>query len=215
MPPARGRILYAVVGVLWAAVVAFGLSRLWKYEATAGAAALPPTAWPTGTHVSRTPGLPTLVLLTHPKCPCSRATLDELAALMTDCRGKLAATVLMLRPDGMPDGWERSDLWDSAAAIPGVSVASDVGGAESRRFGAATSGQSLLYAADGRLLFAGGITGSRGHRGDNDGRATVTALVLGTTAAASGPAATPVFGCPLSNDPSACPKEGTPPCHSR
>lgn len=216
MSPARGRILYAVVGLLWATTVGFGVSRLWSYDGTAGAPARAPGDWPAETHVSRTPGLPTLVLLVHPHCPCSRATIGELAALMTRCRGKLATTVLMLRPEGKPDGWERTDLWDSAAAISGVSVVSDVGGAESRRFGAATSGQALLYAADGRLLFAGGITESRGHSGDNAGRAAITALVLGTakTAVAS-PAVTPVYGCPLSNNASPCTNEGAPACPSR
>ena len=44
---------------------------------------------------------------------------------MTDCDGKISAAVLMLRPAGMPVGWERTDLWDSAASIPGVLVTGD------------------------------------------------------------------------------------------
>ena len=216
MSRARGRILYAVVGLLWATGVVVGVTLLWRYEGAAGAAARAPGDWPGDTHVSRTLGLPTLVLLVHAHCPCSRATIGELAVLMTRCQGKLNATVLMLRPEGKPDGWERTDLWDSAAAISGVSVVSDVGGAESRRFGAATSGQALLYATDGRLIFAGGITESRGHSGDNAGRAAVTALVLGTAKAApASPAVTPVYGCPLSNNASPCPNEGAPACPSR
>jgi len=168
--------------------------------------------WPISTSIPGTIGLPTLLLLIHPHCPCSRATLGELAALMTTCRGRLTARVLMLRPEGTPDGWERTDLWDTAAALSGVTVTSDPHGAETRRFGAATSGQALLYAADGRLLFAGGITESRGHRGDNAGRAAIAALVLGQAAAPAEPATTPVYGCPLSSDASDCPKEGAPAC---
>ena len=205
--------MYAVLGTAWAAAVAFGLWRLWTYESTADIPARPPLTWPAETRVSRPAGLPTLVLLAHPRCPCSRATIGELAKLMADCHGKLGATVLVLRPDGVPDGWERTDLWDSAAAIPGVSVTSDAGGAESRRFGAATSGQALLYGADGRLLFAGGITESRGHQGDNAGRSAVAALVLGS----GGPAQTalaPVYGCPLFSESSPCPTNGTPACYS-
>jgi hypothetical protein len=215
MRRARGRILYAVAGLLWATVVALGASRLWKYEGDAGTPARSPAAWPADTTVSRAPGLPTLVLLTHPWCPCSRATIGELAVLMTQCRGKLTTTVLMLRPDGMPEGWERTDLWASAAAIPGVTVMSDAGGAESRRFGAATSGQALLYAADGRLIFAGGITESRGHRGDNAGRSAITALVLGEAAAPAQAPTTPVYGCPLWGNASKCLKEGAPACPSK
>ena len=132
---------------------------------------------------------------------------------MTDCKGKLTATVLVLRPGGMPDGWERTGLWDSAAAIPGASVVTDPDGAESRRFGAATSGQTLLFAADGRLQFAGGITESRGHAGDNAGRSAIVSLILN-----GGPVAqtiqTPVYGCPLCNDSSNCQK-GTEACLSK
>ncbi len=227
MPITRGRMMYFLLGAAWIAVVAGGLSRLWTYESAPGISARPPLTWPTETRLSRPAGLPTLVLLVHPKCPCSRATIGELAKLMTDCRGKLAASVLMIRPDAFAEGWERTDLWDSAAAIPGVAVTSDVGGAESGRFGAATSGQALLYGTDGRLLFAGGITESRGHRGDNAGRAAVTALVLGTdaktrpiagtqlAAGAPQPAHASVFGCPLFNEASLALTERNPACRSK
>jgi hypothetical protein len=213
VPPARSRAMYAVLGTAWAAAVAFGLSQLWRYESTPDVPARAPLEWPGETGRSGEGGTPTLVLFAHPRCPCSRATIRELAKLMTDCRGKLTATVLVLRPDGVPEGWERTDLWQSAAAIPGVSVRCDAGGIESRRFGAATSGQALLYAADGRLLFVGGITESRGHEGDNAGRSALTSLVLGRNMPPQ-PAVTPVYGCPLFDESSPCPAEGTPACQS-
>ncbi|HWE96168.1 MAG TPA: hypothetical protein VG269_19550 [Tepidisphaeraceae bacterium] len=208
------RIASALLAIAWAALLTFGTSRLWTYESTPGNPARPPIAWPADSHLVRQAGLPTLVLFAHPRCPCSRATMGELAKLLTDCRGKLTATVLMIRPAGVQDGWERTDLWNSAAAIPGVSVVSDVAGAESRRFGAVTSGQALLFAADGRLLFSGGITESRGHSGDNAGRSAVAALVQGTGRAAQ-PASAPVYGCPLFNTSSSCLTEGTPVCHKK
>jgi hypothetical protein len=205
-----------MVGVAWIATVAFGLTRLWTYESTPDAPARAPAAWPADTRVARAAGLPTLVLFAHPRCPCSRATLGELAKLMTECRGRLTATVLVLRPSGMASGWERTDLWYSAARIPGVSVITDPGGVESRRFGAATSGQVVLYGANGTLLFAGGITESRGHEGDNAGQSAVTSLVLGSTSSAPAhPVHTPVYGCPLFNESSACLTQGSVKCPSK
>lgn len=199
---------------LWILLLVGGMAKLWNYEGTAGAAAQAPTQWPTQTHVSRAPGLPSLVVLMHPHCPCSAATVDELSKLMTHCQGKLTATVVMIQPDGTPDGWERTDLWRSAAAIPGVTLMSDPGGVETQRFGALTSGQALLYSPDGQLLFSGGITESRGHSGDNEGRSMIEALVLHEL---DHPLAqiptTPVFGCPLcgpnehkNNGSMTCPK---------
>ena len=58
----------------------------------------------------------------------------------------------------------------SAAEIPGVEVVSDEDDAQSAAFGAAVSGQTLLYDREGRLIFSGGITAARGHAGDNAGR---------------------------------------------
>jgi len=206
------RAPFAMGLTAWAALVALGAMRLWKYEAAAGTSARPPLRWPADSHIVLSRRLPTLVLLVHPHCPCSRATIGELAKLMTNCDGRLAATVLVLHPAGMPDTWVRTDLWSSAAAIAGVTVLADDDGAEARRFGAATSGQSLLYSKDGELLFAGGITESRGHSGDNAGRSAIESLVLSTgTRPTTQPAVTPVYGCPLFG-PGACQMEGSNPC---
>jgi hypothetical protein len=75
-----------------------------------------------------------------------------------------------------------------------VSVRIDEAGREAARFGATTSGHVLLYDRGGRLRFSGGITASRGHVGDNAGRAALLGLLIhGETERER----TPVFGCPL------------------
>jgi hypothetical protein len=107
-----------------------------------------------------------------------------------------------MAPEGVPGGWERTDLWKTAAAIPSVRVVRDAGGAEAVRFGALTSGECVLFAADGRRLFHGGITAARGHEGDNAGQDRLMDLLRAGTAAVempsvSGAASTPVYGCPL------------------
>lgn len=117
--------------------------RLWAFDATPGAAGLAPSQWPVHTSLKLDSHVDTLVLMLHPQCGCSRATVGELNQLMSDCQGKIAATVLVLQPSGMPQGWEKTDLWRNAAAIPGVRVVSDRDGEEMRRFGGATSGQAL------------------------------------------------------------------------
>jgi len=70
----------------------------------------------------------------------------------------------------------------------------DDDGLEATRFGVITSGQTVLYDPSGALLFSGGITGARGHAGDNAGRASLVSLLnQGKTDLSS----TSVFGCPL------------------
>jgi hypothetical protein len=52
----------------------------------------------------------------------------------------------------------------------------------------------VLYNSDGQLLFSGGITGARGHEGDNAGEDLVIAGLNGQNV---GFQHTPVFGCSL------------------
>ncbi len=191
---------------------ALAFARLWNYEGDAGTPAHPPPAWPAQSQVAAPSTLPRLIMILHPKCPCSRASVEELSKLMTRCQGKLTASVLMIRPNGVPDGWEETDLWRSAAAIPGVTVTVDMGTDEAKRFGAATSGQTFLYSPTGELLFAGGITESRGHIGDNAGSASIIALLSTEASRHNNPAKTPVYGCPLFGDATSCQKDGIVKC---
>jgi glyoxylase-like metal-dependent hydrolase (beta-lactamase superfamily II) len=132
-------------------------------------------------------------MFVHPRCPCSRASLAELREIMAQANGRLNAFVLFLRPQGTADVWEHTATWAAAQDIPGVAVRVDRDGAEAARFGAATSGHTVLYNAEGRLLFAGGITAARGHVGDNSGRQSVLALLDNKSAAP----AHLVYGCRL------------------
>jgi len=207
MPIQRSRIFHAVIAALWVVVIAVGIFQLWKYESTPSVAGHSPVSWPVESTVNRSTDLPTLLVLVHPRCACSQATIGELAKLMTECEGKLATTVLVVRPTGFAPGWEKSDLWNSAAAIGGVTMLTDTDGIESRRFGVETSGEALLFSPDGQLLFAGGITESRGHMGDNAGRSTIAALVTGTHST-DHISATSVFGCSLFDQASPPPAKG-------
>jgi hypothetical protein len=190
----KNRLTLTAAGVLWVLLIGAGLGILWNYESTPGIAAATPDLWPAASRIEPAADRPTLVMLAHPHCPCTRASIGELARLMTQAQGRVAAYVLFVKPSGFPDGWVQSDLWASAAAIPGVMPVLDDGGVEAGLFRAETSGQTVLYDSAGNLLFSGGITSARGHAGDNAGRAAIVSLL---TSAEAGGRDTPVFGCPL------------------
>jgi len=120
--------------------------------------------------------------------------MDELAQVVAHISRKAQIYVLFYTPKGSGRDWENSDLRRTAEAIPGVTVLSDVDGAEAARFGAETSGHTFVFDRDGRLLFNGGITASRGHSGDNAGESSIVSLINNGT---SGWAKTLVFGCAL------------------
>lgn len=183
---------------VWLGAVAMGIAGVAHYKSTPGIQADAPAVWPRESRVHRDLGMPTLVMFAHPRCPCTRASLTELAVLMESLRGKVTAVVILLHPEGTDDAWKNTDLRERAASIAGVEVVDDPGGEEAALFGTVTSGQALLYEAGGRLAFRGGITLARGHEGDSPGRARIASLVL---AGAAEHDSAPVFGCSLLDRP--------------
>jgi len=192
------RFLRGIAGALWVMAVGSGMTMLWAYAEAPGAAASAPAVWPRESRIRPSAERATLIMLAHPYCPCTRASIEELDRLMARAGDRLTTDVLFVTPPDASGGWEATDLWRSAAAIPGVTVFDDVDGIEAHRFGALTSGQVLLYDAAGRLRFSGGITPARGHAGDNAGRSAIVALVEGASSASN--FETPVFGCSLLDD---------------
>jgi len=188
--------LVAVFAGLWLIAAALGQHEMMSYDYAAATPGTPPEKWPNATKVSRTPGLPSIVVVAHPHCPCSRATVEELARLMAKLQNKATATVIFVRPSEFSENWEKTDLWRSASRIPGVAVLSDLNGIEASLFGAEASGQTMLYDAAGNLRFSGGITISRGHDGDSLGRGAILSIV---DAGNSGTSHTAVYGCSLHN----------------
>jgi|KBSSwiStaDraftv2_1062776.scaffolds.fasta_scaffold489487_1 hypothetical protein len=180
---------------VWLVAVGCGVFYLTRFENTAAETNIAyPAAFPTESRLDRDPKLPTLLFFAHPKCPCTRAGLHELARLMTDIDGKVKAYVVFIKPTDESDEWASTDLLAIAEAIPNVQVVIDRDERETKIFNAQTSSTTLLYDGDGNLRFNGGITASRGHEGDNAGRTSIFEIV---TANDKKNAETLVFGCPL------------------
>jgi hypothetical protein len=165
-----------------------------------GKAASAPELWPSSSGIPKDQTRPALVLVAHPRCPCTRASLSELSRLLAQLSEQPAVHILFVIPDGVEAGWHDTDLWRRAGNIPNTRVQLDEGGRAAASFGARTSGETLLYDREGRLAFHGGITPARGHEGDNVGASRIVALLTGGSTDRHEGA---VFGCALDNDPSA------------
>jgi hypothetical protein len=186
------RVLRATV-IVWICCLLAGLAAIARWENRPGSWSASPADWPASSSLARADRGFTLLIFVHPHCPCTRASLEELERIVSRTRERLDSTVVFCKPEGAPADWELSDSWQRAKTIPYVSVRCDPDGADARRFGVETSGAVLLFDSRGRLLFHGGITGSRGHEGDNAGESAVLALVDGR----QGDSSSPVFGCAL------------------
>lgn len=171
------RILWIASVALWLSVVAGGLAMVAAYDNRPGLSATAVASWPEASRLERTTDRPTLVMVVHPRCDCSRASIAELAELMARASVRPRAYVAILKPTGLPENWDVTGIRQAAMRIPGVKVIRDDAGGEARSFGAKTSGQTFLYDAGGRLVFSGGITAARGHEGDSVGADAVLDVV--------------------------------------
>ena len=84
-----------------------------------------------------------------------------------------------------------------AERIEALQTLADPGGALTDAFGGATSGDTFLYDTDGRLLFHGGITPSRGHAGEGVGYDAIVEILDGLGATTID---VPTFGCALHDE---------------
>lgn len=189
--PTGPRQAWILAGLcVWVTVVGAGMCGLAVYSSRSGIAANPPvsTTLPAGTinHKYR------LLMFAHPRCPCTAASVSELARLMSRCTNEVEATVYFFRPEHESDSWVTGTLWNSAVAIPGVRAEIDPHGQAAVQFGSTTSGQVLLYDSTGQLRFQGGITQGRGHEGDNAGKLTIMSIVRGDRTSVDH---SPVYGC--------------------
>ena len=196
MNPKTKIFLTVLLGLAWAGVAVVGGHALLHYENAPGDVGSVPSAWPANSSIQLAPDRPTLVMFAHPQCPCTRATMAELARVMARVQGKVQVYVLFYTPRESGADWQNTHNRHSAAQIPGVTVLTDIDGVEAERFGAETSGHTFLFDPRGRLLFNGGITASRGHSGDNAGESAIVSLIDNRTSVR---AQTFVFGCALKN----------------
>lgn len=193
----KRNILLVLLGVVWGIAVGFGFSKLYNYEYKSGTANYIAKQWPSKSVIQPHKNFYQLVMVVHPQCPCTRATIGELELIMAQAHGKVEAYVLFIKPKGYGQQWVKTDLYRTVCRIPGVHAIIDDEGQEVRLFGGTISGQTFLYDPHGQLVFTGGITASRGHSGDNIGRSTIVALIYHQPVSVH---STPFFGCSLMND---------------
>ena len=131
----------------------------------------------------------TLVMVLHPKCPCSVSSLRALREVMVRYKDTFACEVCIAGDRTTSDS-ENEKL---AATIPGAKVEWITPKAAVERFGAHTSGQTYIFEKSGKLAYSGGLTPGRAV--DNPRFALeIVEGVLHHEPVATGSS---VFGCPL------------------
>lgn len=187
----------AILVFTWLLLAGTGFAALFYYGATPGSGAAelvpcqkaPELRWMTKGK--------TLVMFAHPQCGCTRAGINELASVLARCEDVSAVNVVFVASREDAAAWNNAPLVRLASELPGAHVVWDLDGKVAEQFQAQTSGWTMLFDEQGRTLFQGGVTASRGHEGFNAGSALLYDCLVERT---HDGAAHPVFGCPLFDD---------------
>src|SRR5687768_15586139 len=99
-------ILFAACAV-WVSLIAVGLGLLWAYENRPGPTTTPPAHWPADSRIDLATDRATLLIMAHPHCPCTRASIGELARLMAQAQDRVTVYAIFLKPEVSDDDWEK------------------------------------------------------------------------------------------------------------
>ena len=187
--------LTAALGA-WVALIASASVVLWRYSAAPGSTAEGPARIPAEFRDEERPDEFVLLMAVHPRCPCSRATIAELAKILTHSPRVCRPVLLAFKPGTEPDSWIETGLCRDARKL-GAEIRIDENGERAIAMGMQTSGQVLLYDPRGDLRYQGGITSARGHQGDNAGQRYVERILHGDDVPL---AKLPVYGCSIVAD---------------
>lgn len=180
---------------VWLLLIATSFGWLFRYQSMPGEVTAAPSQWPSGVRIVPKQDCFNLVVFLHPRCPCSRATLNELSRTLARCPANFNVQVLVWKPSSAALDWTKTDIFHSAELLPSCSIHVDEDGRDAEQFGAATSGHMVLFGKSGELLFSGGITSLRGHEGANPASDALRSLLLQESTAFC---SYPVYGCPFS-----------------
>ena len=137
---------------------------------------------------------PMLIVFAHPECPCTMATIEQLDHIAADCYDHVDLKLVVYLPAKFEEKWTQGRLCQRASSIHGLTIERDEDGRIAKSYGVTTSGQTLLYSREGKLVFSGGITSERGHEGQSDGQDAIENYINeGRITRATAP----VFGCSL------------------
>ena len=189
----RFRLGVCLMFLLWLGLIAGGYAWSLRYGFATGKALEAPLVLPSSLGLPSPLPRAQLFLALHPHCPCSRATVAELAKIISQTADSRDITVLMYKPASQPDSWLNGSLLDDCRRM-NCRIRPDPDGLLAASLGGFTSGNVVLYDVNGKLRYQGGITASRGHEGDNLGELAVVEAIHGRGLRLQ---SLPVFGCAI------------------
>lgn len=133
-----------------------------------------------------------LVMVAHPDCPCTSASLQGLASAAPKLPKGAEVTVVFVgdRPT------EPTKNMHLASGILGAKSEWRTAKVAEQRYGARTSGTLVIYRPDGKVAYDGGITPGRGVLANDFAWRQIDRVITGKPTLET----SPVYGCALSSE---------------
>ena len=179
----------SILMLIWLVLCVTGFVALAAYSTDAGEQAPAPNK----IEVAK----PKLMMFIHPKCTCTRASVVELHKLVDGVDTDVDIIAYFVEYNSLENTLEESEHWKKLARHDEIIRKRDPEGTKASKYGALTSGHCVLYDANGKLIYQGGITPSRGHEGKSPGQAKILNHLNRTGNTEYSREA--VFGCPTFN----------------
>ncbi len=151
--------------VSWLLLLPAAICVQLRYDSLPGIAAVPKTAWPAASKIKYSTITNTLVMVLHPRCPCSRASVQQVASMMNTTNPP-KCIFLFYTPSIFAKGWEKTDIWNQASEIPDSVLISDIDGRETKTSEHPHPDRPTFFDRQGFLRYSGGLTEGRGHQGE-------------------------------------------------
>lgn len=179
---------------IWMLLVTFGFTLVLRYQMKPGPLGIPDSQV-SGRINPSTPDSRSwkLTVFLHPECTCSRASLEELGRLQRELGAQMEISIYVSTQLSHEQTLQ-STLYQKAIRNTNWTVTLDPEARIASAMKAYTSGACFLFHPDGQLVFAGGVTASRGHEGPAAGQQTIRNAVLSSNTTTP-LAQSPVYGC--------------------
>src|SRR5437764_1303219 len=90
---------------LWLLTIGAGGLATYRYQATPGRIGRACARWPADAFIPLDPKKMTLIMFAHPKCPCTRASVEELNRILARTEGTVVAHVVFMKPEEVAADW--------------------------------------------------------------------------------------------------------------
>jgi hypothetical protein len=176
-------LLKSILIGLWALGVGGAMALAMRYEATPGRTGSAEPIVKPGREV---------VMIIHPDCPCTGASVRLFQRLLSGAKSPIPARLFVVAY-GEPDHDVAHEPY--AKAVPAARASWITPEEAKRRFGAYTSGHTVAY-LHGKPVFSGGLTSGRGVESSSDSQIDLKNFLAGKPVKAD----RQVFGCALDGD---------------